>query len=180
MPMTFAIVNVLPEPVTAEQHLIVQSHFHAFDPAIRSPSAGRPVGLYSETSLKSIGTSEVSVVCQRNKIVVGDNDVVGQHNTDRLQNAICRPVRRGIQILGTRQRVAARVVVRQNDRGRVLVERGLDDFSHADGGRRDAPAVHRHTADGLALCVQTPEGTRPPPARRGRTGRGTARIYSLN
>ena len=79
--------------------------------------------------------------------------MVGQHNTDRLQSRLQRA--RGIQILGTWQRVAARVVVRQNDRGRVLVERGLDDFSHADGGRCDAPTVHRHTADGLAFCVQT-------------------------
>ena len=79
--------------------------------------------------------------------------MVGKHDADALQCGLQRA--RGVQILLTRQRVAARVVVRQNDRGGVLIERGLDDFAYADGGNRDAAPVDRHAAKRLALGVQT-------------------------
>ena len=95
----------------------------------------------------------MSVVGQRDKIVVGDNDVIGKDDADGVQRRLQRA--RGIQVFLTWKCVAARLVVGQNNGRGILIERRLNNFAYADGSGGDAAAVNRKAGDGLALRVQT-------------------------
>ena len=90
--MTLAIVNVLPEPVTPSKTC---SSRPIFTPcaSFSMASGWSPVGLKGACSLNSISVSlsfgQKSVVPQGDKVVVRDDDVVGEldaHGAQRVED----------------------------------------------------------------------------------------------
>ena len=141
----------------AKQDLLVEAHFDAvykFFDGLRLVAGRLIFGNKLKIHIFSFPAgSEQSVIRQRDKISVRDDHMIDQRHADRVQRRLERGG--GLAVLPAREGQSARMVVRHDHGGRVVVERGLYDLPRGDGRHVDGAPVDERAVEHLALGVQT-------------------------